>query len=55
MSKCIGKLVIMCDLIEEVGLDVIRYFFVMCSLDIYMNFDMSLVKFIFNDNLVYYV
>lgn len=45
MSKCIGKVVIMCDLVEEVGFDVICYFFVMRSVDIYLDFDLDLVVF----------
>lgn len=50
-----GKVVMMCDLIEEVGLDVVCYFFVMCSVDMYMDFDLDFVVLIFNENFVYYV
>lgn len=55
MSKCMGKVVMMCDLIEEVGFDVVCYFFVMCSVDMYMDFDLDFVVFILNENFVYYV
>lgn len=55
MSKCIGKVVIFCEFMEEVGVDVMCYFFVMCSGDFYLDFDMDLVVLKFNENLVYYV
>lgn len=41
MSKRTGKAVTMRDLIEEVGLDAVRYFFAMRSADTHMDFDLD--------------
>lgn len=55
MSKRTGKSVTMRDLVEEVGLDAVRYFFAMRSSDTHMNFDLGLAKATSNENPVYYV
>ncbi|WP_188207645.1 arginine--tRNA ligase [Alkalibacillus aidingensis] len=55
MSKRTGKAVTMKELIEEVGLDATRYFFIMRSNDSHLDFDMDLAKSESNDNPVYYV
>ncbi|MFS0644746.1 arginine--tRNA ligase [Siminovitchia sp. 179-K 8D1 HS] len=54
MSKRSGKAVTMNDLIEEVGLDAVRYFFAMRSADTHMDFDLDLAVAESNDNPVYY-
>ncbi|MCY8986443.1 arginine--tRNA ligase [Bacillus atrophaeus] len=54
MSKRTGKAVTMRDLIEEVGLDAVRYFFAMRSADTHMDFDLDLAVSTSNDNPVYY-
>ncbi|MGM0860379.1 MAG: arginine--tRNA ligase [Bacillota bacterium] len=54
MSKRTGKAVTMRDLIEEVGLDAVRYFFAMRSADTHMDFDLDLALSTSNDNPVYY-
>lgn len=55
MSKRTGKAVTMKELIEEVGLDATRYFFIMRSNDAHLDFDMDLAKKQSNENPVYYV
>ncbi len=55
MSKRTGKAVTMKELIEEVGLDATRYFFIMRSNDAHLDFDMDLAKSQSNENPVYYV
>ncbi|MBB6453911.1 arginyl-tRNA synthetase [Salirhabdus euzebyi] len=55
MSKRTGKAVTMIELMEEVGLDAVRYFFVMRSNDSHLDFDMDLAKAESNENPVYYV
>ncbi|AIQ44579.1 arginine--tRNA ligase [Paenibacillus sp. FSL R7-0273] len=55
MSKRTGKAVTMEDLMEEVGLDAIRYFFTMRSMDSHLDFDMDLAISTSNENPVYYV
>ncbi|MGM8214944.1 arginine--tRNA ligase [Bacillaceae bacterium W0354] len=55
MSKRTGKAVTMKELIEEVGLDATRYFFIMRSNDSHLDFDMDLAKKQSNENPVYYV
>ncbi|MBM7714449.1 arginine--tRNA ligase [Siminovitchia sp. FSL H7-0308] len=54
MSKRSGKSVTMSDLIEEVGLDAVRYFFAMRSADTHMDFDLDLAVAESNDNPVFY-
>ncbi len=54
MSKRTGKAVTMRDLMEEVGLDSVRYFFAMRSADTHMDFDLDLAVSQSNDNPVYY-
>ncbi len=54
MSKRTGKAVTMRDLIEEVGLDAVRYFFAMRSSDTHMDFDLDLAVSESNENPVYY-
>ncbi|WP_079710566.1 arginine--tRNA ligase [Paraliobacillus ryukyuensis] len=55
MSKRTGKAVTLRELMEEVGVDAMRYFFVMRSSDSHLDFDMDLAKSESNDNPVYYV
>ncbi|QGH36381.1 arginine--tRNA ligase [Gracilibacillus salitolerans] len=55
MSKRTGKAVTLRELMEEVGIDAMRYFFVMRSADSHLDFDMDLAKSQSNDNPVYYV
>ncbi|QQZ09243.1 arginine--tRNA ligase [Heyndrickxia vini] len=54
MSKRTGKAVTMRDLIEEVGLDGVRYFFAMRSADTHLDFDLDLAVSQSNENPVYY-
>lgn len=55
MSKRTGKAVTMQDLMEEVGVDAIRYFFTMRSMDSHLDFDMDLAVSTSNENPVFYV
>lgn len=55
MSKRTGEGVTLNELIEEVGTDAARYFFVMRSLDSQLDFDIELAKSRSNDNPVYYI
>jgi arginyl-tRNA synthetase len=55
MSKRKGEFVLMEELLEEVGKDAARYFFLMRSLDAHMDFDLDLAQLQTNDNPVYYV
>lgn len=55
MSKRTGKAVTMEDLMDEVGVDPIRYFFAMRSMDSHLDFDMDLAVSQSNENPVYYV
>lgn len=55
MSKRTGKAVTLVDLMEEVGTDAARYFFVMRSPDTHLDFDMDLAVSKSNENPVYYV
>ncbi|WP_334075957.1 MULTISPECIES: arginine--tRNA ligase [Paenibacillus] len=55
MSKRTGKAVTMVDLMDEVGVDAIRYFFTMRSMDSHLDFDMDLAISTSNENPVYYV
>jgi arginyl-tRNA synthetase len=54
MSKRTGKAVTMRDLVEEVGLDAVRYFFAMRSADTHMDFDLDLAVSESNENPVFY-
>jgi len=54
MSKRTGKAVTLRELVEEVGLDAVRYFFAMRSGDSQMDFDLDLAISQSNENPVYY-
>jgi arginyl-tRNA synthetase len=54
MSKRTGNAVTMRELVEEVGLDAVRYFFVKTAGDSHMDFDLDLAVSQSNDNPVYY-
>ena len=54
MSKRTGKAVTLRELVEEVGLDAVRYFFAMRSADAQMDFDLDLAISQSNENPVYY-
>ncbi|MDV2684560.1 arginine--tRNA ligase [Alkalihalophilus lindianensis] len=55
MSKRTGKAVTLRDLMEEVGIDAVRYFFAMRSADSQLDFDMDLAVSKSNENPVFYV
>lgn len=55
MSKRTGQSVTLNELIEEVGTDAARFFFVMRSIDSQLDFDLDLAKKKSNDNPVFYV
>jgi arginyl-tRNA synthetase len=55
MSKRAGKLVTMEQLIDEVGVDAARYFFLMRKNASHLDFDLTLAKQESSDNPVYYV
>ncbi|HOW60835.1 MAG TPA: arginine--tRNA ligase [Candidatus Moranbacteria bacterium] len=55
MSKRAGNVVYIDDLIEEIGHDVTRFFFLLYSPDTHMNFDLSLAKERSQKNPVFYV
>ena len=55
MSKRTGQSVTLSELIEEVGVDAARYFFIMRSLDSQLDFDLDLAKSESNENPVYYI
>ncbi|WP_088052138.1 arginine--tRNA ligase [Virgibacillus dakarensis] len=55
MSKRTGNAVALRELMDEVGVDAVRYFFVMRSNDSQLDFDLSLARSQSNDNPVYYV
>ncbi|MFQ3546359.1 arginine--tRNA ligase [Halobacillus rhizosphaerae] len=55
MSKRTGKAVTLRELMEEVGIDAMRYFFSMRSSDSHLDFDMDLARSNSNENPVYYV
>ena len=55
MSKRTGKSVTLNELIEEVGTDAARFFFIMRSMDSQLDFDLTLATEHSNDNPVYYV
>lgn len=55
MSKRTGQFVTLEELMEEVGRDAARYFFVMRSPDSHLEFDLDLAKARTNENPVYYI
>lgn len=55
MSKRTGQYITLNELVEEVGKDAARYFFVMRSADSHLDFDLDLAKSQSSDNPVYYV
>lgn len=55
MSKRTGKAITLVELMDEVGIDPARYFFVMRSPDSHLDFDMDLAVSRSNENPVYYV
>lgn len=55
MSKRLGNFSTMSDLIDEIGIDVARYFFVMRSLDSHLDFDLELAKRQSSENPVFYL
>ncbi len=55
MSKRSGQFVTLEELVEEVGRDAARYFFVMRSPDSHLDFDLDLAKAESNENPVYYI
>lgn len=55
MSKRTGKAVTLRELMDEVGIDAMRYFFVMRSSDSHLDFDMDLARSESNENPVFYV
>ena len=55
MSKRAGDVVLLSELVAEVGKDAARFFFLMRSTDSNLDFDLELAKSQSNDNPVYYV
>lgn len=55
MSKRTGKAVALRELIEDVGVDAVRYFFTMRSNDSQLDFDLDLARSKSNENPVFYV
>ncbi|HTD33689.1 MAG TPA: arginine--tRNA ligase [Candidatus Elarobacter sp.] len=55
MSKRAGQIITLREVIDEVGVDAARFFFVMLSTDQPLTFDLELAKKQSNDNPVYYV
>ena len=55
MSKRAGNIVTLADIIDDVGVDAARFFFVMLSVEQPLTFDLALAKEQSNDNPVYYV
>ncbi len=55
MSKRLGNFSTMKELIDEIGVDVSRYFFIMRSLDSHLDFDLSLAKKNSSENPVFYL
>ncbi|MBP2644579.1 MAG: Arginyl-tRNA synthetase [Firmicutes bacterium] len=55
MSKRTGQSITLAELIEEVGRDAARFFFIMRSLDSQLDFDLDLAKSRSNENPVYYI
>ena len=55
MSKRAGDFVTLRDVVEEVGVDAARYFYVMRDTDSHLDFDLALAKEESSDNPVYYI
>ncbi|MBP7584907.1 MAG: arginine--tRNA ligase [Spirochaetes bacterium] len=55
MSKRLGKFSTMRELIDDIGVDVSRYFFVMRSMDSHLDFDLALAKRQSSENPVFYL
>ncbi len=55
MSKRLGQFSTMQDLIDEIGVDVARYFFIMRSLESHLDFDLTLAKKQSSENPVFYL
>jgi arginyl-tRNA synthetase len=55
MSKRAGQIVTLADILDEVGVDAARFFFVMLSIDQPLTFDLALAKEQSSDNPVFYV
>ncbi|HHV72358.1 MAG TPA: arginine--tRNA ligase [Clostridia bacterium] len=55
MSKRAGEMVTLSELVEEVGKDAARFFFLLRSADSHLDFDLDLAKEASNENPVYYV
>ncbi len=55
MSKRAGDFVLLSDLVEEVGADNARYFFLLRSTNAHLDFDLEVAKAQSNDNPAYYV
>ncbi|MHB0912413.1 MAG: arginine--tRNA ligase [Armatimonadota bacterium] len=55
MSKRAGDVILLSELVDEVGKDAARYFFLMRSADSTLDFDLELAKSQSSDNPVYYV
>ncbi len=55
MSTRSGQFITLKDVLEEVGRDATRYFFIMRSCDSHLDFDLELAKQSTNENPVYYV
>src|SRR5690625_622164 len=55
MSKRTGKMITLKDLMEDVGVDAVRYFFIMRSNDSKLDFNIDLARTQSNENPVYYV
>ncbi len=55
MSKRLGRFSTMRELLDEIGVDVSRYFFVMRSMDSHLDFDLVLAKRASSENPVFYL
>ena len=55
MSKRAGQIETMTDLINEVGVDAARFFFLLRGSDSHLDFDLEVAKHQTNDNPVFYV
>ena len=55
MSKRTGNAITIRELIDDIGLDCTRYFFLSKALDTHLDFDMSLARKKTNENPVYYI
>jgi arginyl-tRNA synthetase len=55
MSKRLGKFSTMSELIDEIGVDVARYFFIMRSMESHLDFDLTLAKKESSENPVFYL